>query len=330
MSNDNSIIKVRGLTKTFRLKKPEAGFFGSLKSVINPQYQKVEAVKNISFSVEEGELLAFIGPNGAGKSTTIKMLIGILYPSGGSLNILGFNPSRDRQQLAYHVGSVFGQKPQLWYHLPPINTYELFSRIYELDRQEYQSRLNYLVDAFEIKDLLDVPVRKMSLGQRMRCEIVASLLHRPKIVFLDEPTIGLDVIAKQHIREVIRHLNEKEKVTIFLTSHDAGDVESLAKRTVVINHGQIMFDGSTESFKKSYIKSKIVELVRDGDTSKFEFQGGKILSRSKYALKVELDTAASSIEKLLNYAVENFSIKDINIYEPEMEEIIAAIYREKF
>jgi len=167
-------------------------------------------VDDISFSINQGELVAFIGPNGAGKSTTIKMLTGILYPTSGSLTVLGYNPQAFRQQLAFQIGTVFGQKPQLWYHLPPQDTFDLYSKIYELDEKMYRDRLKYLVEKFEIEELLKTPVRKLSLGQRMRCEIVASFLHHPKIIFLDEPTIGLDVIAKQTIREVIQHLNKTE------------------------------------------------------------------------------------------------------------------------
>jgi ABC-2 type transport system ATP-binding protein len=323
------IIKVENLTKEFKLKQKNSGFKGSLSSLFSDNYKVVEAVKDISFQVEQGELLAFIGPNGAGKSTTIKMLIGILYPTSGNISVLGFNPSTQRQELAYHVGSVFGQKPQLWYHLPPQDTYDLFSRIYELDSAAYKDRLDYLVDMFEIKDLLKTPVRKLSLGQRMRCEIVASLLHRPKVIFLDEPTIGLDVIAKQRIREVIKFLNEKEKVTIFLTSHDAGDIETLAHRTMVINHGTVVFDDTTEIFKKQFIKTKTVELVTDQKIADFKFPHGKILDQGTFNIKIELDTTSGSIDNLLSYAVQNFEIKDITITDPSMEDIIADIYTAK-
>ncbi len=322
------IIRVENLTKSFRLKQKQAGFLGGLRSLWNPNYKTVKAVDNISFSVNEGEIVAFIGPNGAGKSTTIKMLTGILFPTSGINQVLGFNPQRQRQKLAYHIGSVFGQKPQLWYHLPAQDTYNLFSRIYELDQRKFKQRLDYLVKAFEIEDLLKTPVRKLSLGQRMRCEIVASLLHQPKVIFLDEPTIGLDVIAKQRIREVIRHLNETEKVTIFLTSHDAGDIESLAQRTIVINHGKILFDDTTEQFKKNYIKNKLVELVVESGGNKFEFEDGRIIEKSNFNIQIELPTGYP-IDRLLNYAMSNFVIKDINIMDPDMEEIIADIYRKK-
>ncbi len=325
---DGTVINVKNLRKTFSIKQKSLGFLGGISSTFKPEYKTVEAVDNISFSIDEGEIVAFIGPNGAGKSTTIKMLIGILNPSVGQINVLGYNPAKDRQNLAFHVGSVFGQRPQLWFHLPPIDTYNLFARIYELDQKEYQERLKYLVDSFVIEDLLKTPVRKLSLGQRMRCEIVASLLHKPKVIFLDEPTIGLDVIAKKQIREVIKHLNQKEKVTIFLTSHDAGDIETLAERSIVINYGKIIFDDSTEKLKQKYIKTKTVEIVAENSVQDFHFEGGDVIQRGKYNIKVELDTSRGSIDKLLSYAVENFDIKDINIFDPSMEEIIAAIYQE--
>lgn len=322
-----SIIKVENLRKTFKLKQKRAGFAAGLGSLLAPQYKEIDAVAGINFSVNKGELVAFIGPNGAGKSTTIKMLTGILYPTSGKINVLGFNPQEQRQKLAFHIGSIFGQKPQLWYHLPPQDTYNLFARIYELNWKDYQERLKFLIDVFEVEDLLRTPVRKLSLGQRMRCEIVASLLHRPKVVFLDEPTIGLDVLAKQHIREVIKYLNEKEQVTIFLTSHDAGDIETLAQRTIVINHGIIVFDDATEKFKKNFIKTKTVELVVGGSTDSFNFPDGKITEKTKYSLKIEIEPKL--VQSLLSYATENFQIKDINIFDPEMEEIIADIYRQQ-
>ena len=323
------IIEVKNLRKSFELKQKSPGFLGGIRSIFKPDYKTVRAVNGLSFNVSEGEILAFIGPNGAGKSTTIKMLIGILYPTSGKISVLGLNPNADREKLAFQIGSVFGQKSQLWYHLPPLDTFNLLAKIYELDQREYEKRRDFLIDIFEIAKLLKTPVRKLSLGERMRCEIVSSLLHKPKVIFLDEPTIGLDVIAKQQIREVIRYLNQEEKVTIFLTSHDAGDVEALAKRTVVINYGSIVFDDSTEKFKSAYIRSKTVEIVTGAPISNFEFGEGQIVDRGKYNLKIELDTSKHSIDRLLKYSTDNFEIKDINIYDPSMEEIIAEIYKEK-
>ncbi|KKP24347.1 MAG: ABC transporter ATP-binding protein [candidate division TM6 bacterium GW2011_GWF2_28_16] len=321
------IIEVNDLTKIFELKQKKPGLWGSVASLFTQQTKKNTVVDHISFSVQPGELLAFIGPNGAGKSTTIKMLTGILYPSYGTIKVLDMDPAENRQKLAYNIGSVFGQRSQLWYHLCPLDTYNLLSRLYELDQTKYKARLNFLVESFEIKDLLTIPVRKLSLGQRMRCEIIASLLHQPKIIFLDEPTIGLDVIAKQHIREVINFLNKEEKVTIFLTSHDAGDIEALADRTIVINYGKIIFDGATEQLRKDYISTKIIEFVTDETFENFNFNNGKIIEKTKHAIKIEIEQGKTTLDELLSYATNNFNLKDINIYEPPMEEIISQIYQ---
>lgn len=321
------IIEVNDLTKIFELKQKRPGLWGSVASLFTQQTKKNTVVDHISFSVEPGELLAFIGPNGAGKSTTIKMLTGILYPTSGKISVLGLDPAENRQKLAYNIGSVFGQRSQLWYHLCPLDTYNLLSRLYELDQAKYKTRLDFLVESFEIKHLLHIPVRKLSLGQRMRCEIIASLLHQPKIIFLDEPTIGLDVIAKQQIREVINFLNKEEKVTIFLTSHDAGDIEALADRTIVINYGKIIFDGKTEDLRKNYISTKIIEFVTDETFENFNFNNGKIIEKTKHAIKIEIEHTKTNLDELLSYATNNFNLKDINIYEPPMEEIISHIYQ---
>jgi ABC-2 type transport system ATP-binding protein len=321
------IIAVNDLSKVFQLKQQQTGFWGRVTSLFAPTMHSVVAVDAISFSVQPGACLAFIGPNGAGKSTVIKMLAGIMTASDGTVRVLGLDPAEHRQKLAYHIGTVFGQRSQLWYHLCPLDTYNLLSRLYELDRKAYEDRLNFLVQSFDIGDLLKTPVRKLSLGQRMRCEIVASLLHRPKVIFLDEPTIGLDVIAKEQIRDVIRFLNHEEKVTIFLTSHDAGDIEALAQRTIVINHGRLIFDDSTERLKTNFITTKVVELVAEQSIAAFAFEGGKIVERSKHSIKIELDPTKVSLDALMSYALGAFNIKDINIYDPPMEQIIAHIYQ---
>jgi ABC-2 type transport system ATP-binding protein len=202
-----SIIEVDGLAKTFRSRERQAGLAGSLRSFVAPRYREFKAVKSISFALEAGEVLAFIGPNGAGKSTTIKMLTGILYPSAGKTQVLGMVLWHQRRKLAYSISSVFGQKSQLWYHLPPQDTFDLLARIYELDMIEYRKRRAFLVDVFDIAEHMSTPARKLSLGERMRCELAAALLHKPSVIFLDEPTIGLDVIAKQRMHELIGQLN---------------------------------------------------------------------------------------------------------------------------
>jgi ABC-2 type transport system ATP-binding protein len=321
-------VRLHNLKKTFKLKRKAPGLMGSIRSLYKPEWNTVEAVKGISLEIEQGELLAFIGPNGAGKSTTIKMLTGILHPSEGEAEVLGYIPYKQRQQLAYHIGAIFGQKPQLWYHLPPIDTFELFAHIYELDYTAYQKRRDFLVEALQIQDFLETPVRKLSLGQRMRCEIVSSLLHAPKILFLDEPTIGLDVIAKQQLREAIKTLHEEENLTIFLTSHDVGDVEALCKRVVIINHGQVIFDDKTSALKRQYLTHKIIG-VRFGREipEDFSVRDAELLKRGTWGAKIRLDTSIRPVDDLIMALMSYAPVVDLTIEDPPMEEVIREIYK---
>ena len=329
-----TVVSVRGLRKNFTVKTKLPGLSGSLRAVLRPEIHTVEAVKGISLDLEKGELLAFIGPNGAGKSTTIKMLTGILYPTAGQAQVLDYVPWKQRRQLAYHIGSVFGQKPQLWYHLPAIDTFHLFAKIYELDTHDFRQRMDFLVAALEIGDLLYTPVRKLSLGQRMKCEIAASLLHRPRIIFLDEPTIGLDVVAKQQIRDTIKLLNAEEGTTIFLTSHDAGDVETLCKRVIIINHGQIIFDERVSTLKRHYLTRKVIDVrfaeLLDGSFQLAENDGRlgavDVLKVGKYGVKLQFDTREIPVDAVIQRLMESYHVADITISDPPMEEIIASIY----
>lgn len=328
MKNSHPIITVTGLAKQFRVKQKAAGLRGSWQALWKPVMREVTAVADISFSLQKGEMLAFIGPNGAGKSTTIKMLTGILHPSGGEASVLGFTPWKDRRQLGYHIGSVFGQKPQLWYHLPAEDTFHLFARIYELDMNDYRRRRDYLVDAFQIEALLQIPVRKLSLGQRMKCEIAASLLHNPPVIFLDEPTIGLDVVAKQQIRDTIRTLNEVENTTIFLTSHDAGDIESLCKRVIIINHGRLIYDDRTSTLKRQYLRRKRID-VRFGEalTEPFSLPQVTTVKQGTYGVKLEFDSRHVPVEQVVQQVITTKPCNDITISDPPMEEIIREIYK---
>jgi ABC-2 type transport system ATP-binding protein len=321
-------IQVHQLTKTFVTREKQPGLRGSVRALFRPVHRETQAVKGVTFDVEKGERLAFIGPNGAGKSTTIKMLVGILYPTSGQAQVLGKTPWQERQKLAYEIGTVFGQKSQLWYHLPPADSFELLSRIYELDKSAYYQRLNHLVELFEIGDYLQVPVRKLSLGERMRCEIAASLLHRPRILFLDEPTIGLDVVVKQRIRDLILELNQQEDVTIFLTSHDAGDVEVLCKRAMVISHGEVIYDGKVSTLKRDYIRTKTVSLKLADSWQGFDGPGVQVLKHKGYGVKLEVDTGITPIEKVVGQLLARYTIADINVDNPPMEAIIARIYGE--
>jgi ABC-2 type transport system ATP-binding protein len=319
-------IQVRRLAKTFVTRDKQPGLKGSVRTFFHPLHRETQAVKEITFAVDKGERVAFIGPNGAGKSTTIKMLVGILYPTSGEAQVLGKVPWRERQRLAYEIGAVFGQKSQMWYHLPPQDSFDLLARIYELEVGTYRQRLSYLVDLFEIGQYVDVPVRKLSLGERMRCEIAASLLHQPRILFLDEPTIGLDVVVKQRIRDLILELNEEEGVTIFLTSHDAGDVEVLCKRAMVINHGEVIFDGRVSTLKREYIRSKTISLKLGEPWQGFDGPGVQVLKHKGYGVKLHVDTAAVPIEEVMGRLLGRYTIADINVANPPMEDIIARIY----
>jgi ABC-2 type transport system ATP-binding protein len=318
------IISVKNLSKEFTVYKNK-GFFRRESS-------KVEAVCGISFDVREGEILAFIGPNGAGKSTTIKMMTGILKPSGGDISVLGYNPQQSRKRLSYEIGTVFGQKSQLWFHLPPMDSFQLLGSIYDIPSDKLPGRIAYLSEVMEIKELMDIPVRKLSLGQRIRCEIAASLLHRPKVIFLDEPTIGLDVIAKKNLRALIRRINEEEKTTVFLTSHDMGDIEKLCKRMVIINCGKILLDDSVKNLKYKYDNKKIIS-VRYSDTVDFSFDkelpGVAIPSKSQYAARVEVDTTETDLDALMALLFRTGKIEDISISSRPLEDVIADIYGQK-
>jgi len=329
MSKEKIIISIKDLNKTFKTRVSEPGLKGGLKSMFNPQYKIIKAVNNISFDVREGELVSFIGPNGAGKSTTLKMLSGILFPDSGTIKVNNLNPQKEPQKLSYKVGTIFGQKPQLWFHLPPIDSFDLFSKIYDLDQVEYKKRLEYLINRFEIQDIVNQPVRKLSLGQRMRCEFVLALLHNPKILFLDEPTIGMDIIVKKNIRELIKKINEEEKVTVILTSHDMGDVESIADRVIVINHGNIVYDDSFDNLKKNYIKKKIIRIVTENEIKNINTKEMKIIEKSKYSLEFEVNTKKLSIHSVIDYLMKENKVKDISIKEPPIEEIIEEIYRKE-
>ncbi|MEK6960242.1 MAG: ATP-binding cassette domain-containing protein [Nanoarchaeota archaeon] len=318
-------ISVSHLTKRFDAKLKEPGFWNSVRSIVRPKFKRIDAVKNLSFDVGEGEILAFIGPNGAGKSTTIKMLTGILYPTSGSAKVMGFTPWSQRKKMAYRVGCIFGQKPQLWYHLPAQDTFDLLAKIYDLDEGSYQKRVKELIEQFDIAEIVKIPVRKLSLGQRMRCEIVGSLIHKPDVLFLDEPTIGLDVVAKARIRSIIKKMNEKEGTTIILTSHDMGDIEKLCKRAIIINEGKMIYDGKLSALRRKYIKVKTINAKFSDRVLPIKIPGVTVLKQVDFGAKLEVDLKKAKVGDVLA-ALNKFPVEDITITDPEMEEIIAMIY----
>jgi ABC-2 type transport system ATP-binding protein len=322
-------IRVTDLAKTFRLKRKAAGLSGSLHAVFKPEYHNIEAVRGLSFEMEAGELLGFIGPNGAGKSTTIKILTGILFPTSGEAEVLGYVPWKQRRELAYAIGTVFGQRPQLWYHLPAIDTFTLFGKIYELDDRATKQRITYLAEAFGIRDLLETPIRKLSLGQRMRCEVAASLLHKPQLLLLDEPSIGLDVVAKQHIRDAIREMARQENVGVLLTSHDASDLEALCKRVIIINHGQIVYQDKVSNLKRHFLTSKEVSVrYAEQVAEDYTLEGAEILKVGQYGVKLRFDARQRPVESMLAAVSEKGSVMDITISDPPLEDVIRLIYQQ--
>ncbi|MFC5651645.1 ATP-binding cassette domain-containing protein [Paenibacillus solisilvae] len=322
-------LQTRNLSKTFKVKRKGAGLSGSFRSLLKPEWEEKPAVHGIDLTVNTGEMVAFLGPNGAGKSTTIKMLTGILHPSSGEAQVLGLTPWLERTRLAYSIGAVFGQKSQLWYHLPPVDTFDLISRIYELNRSDYAARSKDLIDRFELGPYLHTPVRKLSLGERMRCEIAASFLHRPQMLFLDEPTIGLDVIVKQRIRELIRELNRDEGTTVFLTSHDAGDVEELCSRAVVIHHGGILLDAPVQRLKREILSRKTLTLTLSESNAGYSLPpiaGTELIETEGRKLRLGVDLKSTGIEAVLSAVIGQIRLDDVTIEDPPMEEIIKHIY----
>jgi len=323
---DSKAIVVKNLKKDFKIKLKEKGLKGSFKNIFKSKFKTVNAVNDVSFEVEKGEILAFIGPNGAGKSTTIKMLTGILYPDSGDVEVMGLSPVKNRKKLAYEIGTVFGQKEQLWTHLTPYDNFMFFGAIYDLDDYVIEKRIEELSNMFELKDFINTPVRNLSLGQRIRCEIVASLIHRPKILFLDEPTIGLDPVVKENIRTLIKRMNKEYKTTIFLTSHDVGDIEKLCKRIIIVNHGKVVLDDSMENLKYHYLNKKIVEAKMREKVNLDDEDGITILKDKGYNLKMEVDITKKSVGDAIKLLDPN-NIIDINISNVPLEDIISDIYK---
>ena len=320
-----NVIEVRNLRKEFVVKKRVTKPNG--KRALFKKEKKIKcAVDGISFDVEQGEALAFIGPNGAGKSTTIKMMTGILYPTSGEVKILGMDPSKDRVKLSYRLGTVFGQKEQLWVHLSPMDNFKFFGSIYDIQKTELNKRIKELADLFEINEYINQPVKSLSLGQRMKCEMVASLLHKPEILFFDEPTIGLDPIAKETLRQLIKKINKELKTTIIFTSHDVGDIEEVCKRVIIVNNGKIVLDDSMKNLKYHYLNKKIVEVNLNKVVKISATNGIKVLESGNTMYKIEVDMTKASVDVLLGLFKAD-DIQDISISSQPLEEIIKEIYR---
>ncbi len=331
------MIYVKNLRKEFKKTIKEPGVIGSFKSLFHPKSEKIVAVNDISFDVPEGEILGFIGPNGAGKSTVIKMLTGILTPTSGSCTINGKNPTENRKSYVKEIGVVFGQRTQLWWDLPLRETYGVLKEIYEVPDDRYHKRMAFLNEVLDLESFITSPVRTLSLGQRMRADIAASLLHSPKVLFLDEPTIGLDVVVKDNIRNAIDYINKQEKTTVILTTHDLADIELLSKRIVMIDKGKNVFDGSISELKSKY--GQIRELHFDTDTKNVEdvlaykehfgFSEDDISVEAEgNTVKVRFNSSVVPVSDMLGYTLGKININDISVKDADIEEIIRRLYKQ--
>lgn len=318
-------VVVKNLKKSFKIREKESGLKGSVKALFNPSFIKKEAVNDISFEVEEGEMLAFLGPNGAGKSTTIKMLTGILERDEGVVEVMGIDPSKERKKLAKSIGTVFGQKEQLWTHLTPYDNFKFFGSIYDVADEEIEERIKEFDEVFELSDILNVPVRNLSLGQRIKCEIIASLIHKPKILFLDEPTIGLDPIVKEKIRYLIKKMNEEYNLTIFLTSHDIGDIEKLCDRIIIINNGMIVTDESLRDIRTKYFTRKTVRVKISPKANIKSVNGIEVCKREGDYVKLYVDTTVCKVTDIFQAICEN-EVNDIVVSDISLEKVIKSIY----
>ncbi|MDE6208695.1 MAG: ATP-binding cassette domain-containing protein [Lachnospiraceae bacterium] len=329
------MIYVDGVTKEFKKVVKDSGLKGSVKSLFNRKYNIVKAVNDISFHVPKGEILGFIGANGAGKSTTIKMLTGILTPTEGRIEINGQIPFKNRKKYVKEIGVVFGQRTQLWWDLPLVETFSVLKQVYQVEDKAFNERMAFLNEVLELNDFIKSPVRTLSLGQRMRADLAASMIHNPKVLFLDEPTIGLDVAVKNNIRKAITEINEQEKTTIILTTHDLNDIESLCKRIVMIDKGKLVYDGSLTEMKTQFGKYREVNMSlfsnEDFDklnfVSEFKVNDEDIkINRSKEKITVTFNSEKISISNMLSYILKNVQVKDISVNDVNIEEIICRMY----
>jgi ABC-2 type transport system ATP-binding protein len=322
----NRAIIVDHLVKNFEVTEKEPGLSGAVKSLFSPKKKLVHALRGISFSIQPGELVGFIGPNGAGKTTTLKTLSGLLYPTSGFVEVMDYDPWERKSEYLKQIALVMGQKNQLWWDLPAIETFELNRAIYELSKREFDENLKELSDLLEIGKLLKTPVRKLSLGQRMRMELVAALLHRPKVLFLDEPTIGLDLVAQTKVRDFIYEYNQKFGATIILTSHNMDDLVNLARRVIVIDEGKILFDGALEELTEKFAKEKIIKATLSGEDGIANIEKiGKVkkLAFPEVIISVPRNATAVAASELL----QNFPVEDLTIEEIPIEEVIRKVFK---
>ncbi len=322
-----NLIEVRDVSKTFRVSKRGKGIPGMVANLFVPRYEKRHAVKNVSFEIEEGEMVGFIGPNGAGKSTTIKMLSGILYPDGGSLQVAGYVPYRQRREYVSKIGVVFGQKSQLQWDLPVIDSFELLKAIYRIPEEVYHRNLDRYTEMLNMGGFLNQPVRQLSLGQRMRADIVAALLHSPRIVFFDEPTIGVDVVGKEVIRSFLRELNKRDRLTMIFTTHDMQDIEKTCRRLLIIDDGSKVYDGSLEGIKAKYGTTRQLDVEFSHSIEVRPIDHVRIQELDAYKKRFYFENTKIELQELMNHLLSEYPVRDLNITEPAIEGIIRKIYQ---
>lgn len=321
-----SFIEVENVSKTFKVSKRSAGIPGMIANMFVPKFEKKEAVRDISLSIEKGEMVGFIGPNGAGKSTTTKMLSGILCPDNGTINVNGYVPYKQRKDYVAGIGVVFGQKSQLQWDLPVIDSFELLRAIYRIPDDLYKKNLDRFVEMLDMGKFINQPVRQLSLGQRMRADIVAALLHSPQIVFFDEPTIGVDIIGKETIRKFIKELNEQDDITMLFTTHDMQDIEQTCKRIIIIDKGKIMYDGSLAEIRSKYgtTRQLIAEMNQDMEVASIKDVIIEKQDNRKYSFT--FDNQVVDVNRLMHTILDTYNVKDVTVNEPEIESIIQKMY----
>ncbi|HZO95307.1 MAG TPA: ATP-binding cassette domain-containing protein [Candidatus Baltobacteraceae bacterium] len=326
-----AIIEAVRLRKVFRSPEREPGLRGAAKALFTRRYTEKVAVDDVSFSLEPGELVGYIGPNGAGKSTTIKMLTGILVPSGGTLRVAGLVPYERRMDNAANIGAVFGQRSQLYWDLPLRESFELLRAIYDVPRERFERTMKRFAEMLDLEDFLGTPVRQLSLGERMRGDFAAAMLHDPPIVYLDEPTIGLDVVAKEAIREFIAQINRERGTTVILTTHDLADVERLARRIILIDDGRVIYDGGLERLREEYGTHRtLVVTLAEPCEGRFDVPGAEVASLEGCVVRLRFNRRELTAEALIRRVTERYTISDVSIIEPDIESIVRRIYLEGY
>lgn len=321
-----AIIEIENLSKSYRINKRGKGMGSFVANLCAPRTESVHAVKDVNLKIEEGETVGFIGPNGAGKSSTIKMLTGILVPSSGKVRVLGIEPSRKRKENAWNIGVVFGQRTQLYWDLPAVDSFSLLKQIYKIPEAKYRRNMEIFNDLLELHEFARTPVRNMSLGQRMRADIAASLLHEPPVVYLDEPTIGLDLTAKQKMRNFIKTINEERKTTVIFSTHDMQDIEKTCKRIVVIDHGRIILDDRLESVRSNFDDDRLLVVEFKNEQEKIDIPGLKIVRAEKNKRWLKFDQKRYSVPEAIMEIAKRHEISDLTIKEPDIDAVIEKIY----